>query len=74
MRNTRTKTYYATSIVSLALLSFIGSTVNNLFLTYLVVTFMILLPGLKHQGILKQWKSTVMSAVGGAKTTSKKSD
>lgn len=74
MRTTRTITYYASTTVSLIILSFIGSTVNNLFLTYVVVTCILLLPGMKHQGLLQKWKSTVTNAVGGSKTAPKKSD
>lgn len=74
MRNSRTKTYYSITIISLTFLSFLGSMINNLFFTYCVVTFILLLPGMKHQGLLQQWKSTVMNAVGGNKTISKKAD
>ncbi|XP_034241739.1 ADP-ribosylation factor-like protein 6-interacting protein 1 [Thrips palmi] len=74
MRSTRTKTYYAITITSLIILSFLGGMINNLFFTYCVVTFILLLPGMKQQGLLHQWKSTVLNAVGGSKTSSKKSD
>ncbi|KAK3930673.1 ADP-ribosylation factor-like protein 6-interacting protein 1 [Frankliniella fusca] len=74
MRNTRTKTYYAVTILSLTILAFVGNMINNLFLTYLVVTFILLLPGMKHQGLLQQWKSTVMGIMGSSKDASKKTD
>ncbi|KAE8740842.1 hypothetical protein FOCC_FOCC013634 [Frankliniella occidentalis] len=74
MRNTRTKTYYAVTILSLTILAFVGNMINNLFLTYLVFTFALLLPGMKHQGLLQQWKSTIMGAMGNTKGVVKKSD
>nr|CAD7604665.1 unnamed protein product [Timema genevievae] len=60
MRNTRPKMYYLSVIVSLVFLAWLGNTVNNLLLTYLFVLVLLLLPGLKHHGILKKYVSQLM--------------
>nr|CAD7409249.1 unnamed protein product [Timema poppensis] len=60
MRNTRPKMYYLSVIVSLVFLAWLGNTVNNLLLTYLFVLMLLLLPGLKHHGILQKYVSQLM--------------
>ncbi|CAG2064099.1 unnamed protein product, partial [Timema podura] len=52
--------YYLSVIVSLVFLAWLGNTVNNLLLTYLFVLVLLLLPGLKHHGILQKYVSQLM--------------
>ncbi|KAK5645339.1 hypothetical protein RI129_006639 [Pyrocoelia pectoralis] len=53
MRSSNPKMYYGFTILSLAVLAWIGNTVNNLFLTYILITLFLLFPGLMHHGILQ---------------------
>lgn len=42
-------------IITLGLLAWIGNSFNNLFLTYLLVTVILLIPGMEHHGILHKY-------------------
>ncbi|KAG0720971.1 ADP-ribosylation factor-like protein 6-interacting protein 1 [Chionoecetes opilio] len=63
MKESKPRTYFVVVTGSLLFLAWIGSNINNLFLTYLIVVFLVLLPGLKHQGIINKYFSTVIKAV-----------
>lgn len=47
--------YYATTTVGLIMLAWLGNVFNNLFLTYLFVTIMLLIPGMEYHGILRRY-------------------
>lgn len=49
MRNNRPNFYYGSLITILLFISWIGNTINNLFLFYIIVTILLLSPGLKHE-------------------------
>ncbi|KAF5300234.1 hypothetical protein FQR65_LT09188 [Abscondita terminalis] len=49
-RVTNPKMYYGCTISTLAGLAWIGNSFNNLFLTYLFITTLLLVPGLEHHG------------------------
>jgi hypothetical protein len=55
MRHSRPKMYYLTVVSSLLFLAWLGNMVNNLLLTYLTVTTAVLLPGMKHHGLLEKY-------------------
>ncbi|OXA55508.1 ADP-ribosylation factor-like protein 6-interacting protein 1 [Folsomia candida] len=52
--------YSSTLIVVLLFMAWIGNAVNNLFLTYLFVVFLALLPGLLHRRILHVYVSKIV--------------
>lgn len=47
--------YYGAVIITLTFFAWIGNIFNNLFLTYLVVISILLVPGLEKQGILPKY-------------------
>ncbi|XP_063221024.1 ADP-ribosylation factor-like protein 6-interacting protein 1 [Bacillus rossius redtenbacheri] len=51
--------YVVVEVIGLACLAYIGYTVNNMFLSYLLVTTALMLPGLKHSGFLCKLSSDV---------------
>lgn len=56
--------YYSCTITILVLLTWLGMSVNNLFLMYIVVTTLLLYPGLEHQGLLRKYSSKVSGKIG----------
>ncbi|XP_057669149.1 ADP-ribosylation factor-like protein 6-interacting protein 1 isoform X2 [Diorhabda carinulata] len=54
MRETNPKMYFTVTIVALSILTWIGGRVNNLFLTYLFIMIVLLLPGMIHHGFLNK--------------------
>lgn len=48
MRTERPKLYFGLTVVTLGVLAWIGNTYNNLFLTYVFVTVILLIPGMKN--------------------------
>jgi len=63
MKSANPKLYYAVLLCSLLALSWVGNVVHNLVLTYLLVLFVVLFPGLKHRGIVDKYLSIVSSYV-----------
>lgn len=59
LKDSRPKTYYPVLIFGLLFLSWLGNNVNNVFLTYLLVTFALMLPGLKRSGYLEKFSSLI---------------
>lgn len=55
MRTVRPKMYYAATTGSLLVLAWIGSAMNNLFLTYLLLLVVVMLPGMEHQGLITKY-------------------
>jgi len=64
MKETKPKQYSFVLLTSLLMLAYIGNTINNLLLLYLVTMSIVLLPGLKHHGILQQ---IIKQAIQGVK-------
>ncbi|KAB0343410.1 hypothetical protein FD754_020336 [Muntiacus muntjak] len=55
LKEEKPKMYFMTMIVSLAVVAWVGQQVHNLLLTYLIVTFLLLLPGLNQHGIISKY-------------------
>ncbi|CAL4062200.1 unnamed protein product, partial [Meganyctiphanes norvegica] len=63
MKNSKPKTYFGGVSGSLLCMAWIGSTINNLLLTYLIALLVVLYPGLKHHGILKKYFSSAIASI-----------
>jgi len=63
LKSERPKTYYASLLSVLLVLAWLGNLINNLLLTYLIVLFVVMFPGLKHHGIINQYLAIVLSYV-----------
>ncbi|CAG2117202.1 unnamed protein product [Medioppia subpectinata] len=63
MKSANPRLYYAVLLSSLLGLSWIGNVVHNLLLTYLLVVFVVLFPGLKHKGLIDKYSALVLSYV-----------
>uniref|UniRef100_A0A1B6LS75 RETREG1-3/ARL6IP-like N-terminal reticulon-homology domain-containing protein n=1 Tax=Graphocephala atropunctata TaxID=36148 RepID=A0A1B6LS75_9HEMI len=57
------KLYYSVAVTTLTILAYIGNKVNNLALSYILVTFLFLMPGLNHHGILHQYYQLLLHNV-----------
>ncbi|XP_052056559.1 ADP-ribosylation factor-like protein 6-interacting protein 1 isoform X1 [Apodemus sylvaticus] len=55
LKEEKPKMYFMTMIISLAAVAWVGQQVHNLLLTYLIVTFVLLLPGLNQHGIILKY-------------------
>lgn len=55
MRQTRPRVYYTSVVSTLICLAWLGNLINNLLLTYLLFTTSLLIPGLKHHGMLQKY-------------------
>nr|XP_020443589.1 ADP-ribosylation factor-like protein 6-interacting protein 1 [Monopterus albus] len=55
LKEERPKMYLASAIGSLLMVAWIGQQVHNLFLTYLIVSFLLLLPGLNQHGVITKY-------------------
>ncbi|XP_031289009.1 ADP-ribosylation factor-like protein 6-interacting protein 1 isoform X2 [Camelus dromedarius] len=55
LKEEKPKMYFVTMIISLAAVAWVGQQVHNLLLTYLIVTFLLLLPGLNQHGIISKY-------------------
>ncbi|XP_030067741.1 ADP-ribosylation factor-like protein 6-interacting protein 1 [Microcaecilia unicolor] len=55
LKEEKPKVYIITMISSLAVVAWIGQQVHNLLLTYFIVSFLLLLPGLNNQGIISKY-------------------
>ena len=56
--------HFICTVISLLCLIYVGNTVNNFFLLYLVTLFVAMLPGLQKRGLLKKYFSEVTLKVG----------
>nr|XP_004667082.2 ADP-ribosylation factor-like protein 6-interacting protein 1 [Jaculus jaculus] len=54
LKEEKPKTYFMNTISSLEAVAWVGQQVRNLLLTYLIVTFVLLLPGLNQHGIISK--------------------
>lgn len=65
--------YFIGVLGTLTMTAWIGNLINNLFLTYLIVLFIALLPGIKSHNLVQQNVSKIMGMIrGGSKGESKK--
>ncbi|XP_048871131.1 ADP-ribosylation factor-like protein 6-interacting protein 1 [Brienomyrus brachyistius] len=55
LKEEKPKMYFLSVISCLVVMAWIGQQVHNLFLTYLIVTVLLLLPGLNQHGILSKY-------------------
>ncbi|XP_075293013.1 ADP-ribosylation factor-like protein 6-interacting protein 1 [Opisthocomus hoazin] len=55
LKEEKPKMYFMTMLFSLAVVAWIGQQVHNLFLTYLIVSFFLLFPGLNQHGIITKY-------------------
>uniref|UniRef100_A0AAY5EWP2 RETREG1-3/ARL6IP-like N-terminal reticulon-homology domain-containing protein n=1 Tax=Electrophorus electricus TaxID=8005 RepID=A0AAY5EWP2_ELEEL len=55
LKEEKPKMYVLSVISSLVVVAWIGQQVHNLFLTYLIVSFLLLLPGLSQHGIINKY-------------------
>ncbi|CAL8305217.1 unnamed protein product [Merluccius merluccius] len=55
LKEEKPKAYFALVISSLLAMAFIGQQVHNLFLTYLIVSFLLLLPGMNQHGVITKY-------------------
>jgi hypothetical protein len=68
LKETKPKLYSFILLTSLLMLAYIGNTINNLLLLYVLTMFIVLLPGLKHHGILQQMINQSIDAIKGIKS------
>ncbi|XP_011616282.1 ADP-ribosylation factor-like protein 6-interacting protein 1 isoform X1 [Takifugu rubripes] len=57
VKEEKPKMYFASVISSLLVVAWIGQQVHNLLLTYLIVSFLLLLPGMNQYGIISKYTS-----------------
>ncbi|KAM5152510.1 ADP-ribosylation factor-like protein 6-interacting protein 1 [Mantella aurantiaca] len=55
LKEEKPKMYFMSMITALAVVAWIGQQVHNLFLTYLIVSFALLLPGLNKHGVITKF-------------------
>ncbi|KAK7938532.1 hypothetical protein WMY93_001858 [Mugilogobius chulae] len=55
LKEEKPKVYFASVITSLLVVAWIGQQVHNLFLTYLIVSLLLLLPGLNQHGVISKY-------------------
>ncbi|XP_061905435.1 ADP-ribosylation factor-like protein 6-interacting protein 1 [Entelurus aequoreus] len=55
LKEDKPKMYFVSVISSLLAVAWIGQQVHNLFLTYVIVSFLLLLPGLNQHGVLSKY-------------------
>ncbi|XP_076058761.1 ADP-ribosylation factor-like 6 interacting protein 1 isoform X2 [Oratosquilla oratoria] len=65
MKTNKPRTYFVSVTGMLILCAWIGNTVNNLLLTYIIVLAVVLFPGLKATGILHKYFASTISTVAG---------
>lgn len=63
MRSVRPKIYYSTAIGTLLILAWLGSSVNNLFLTYLLILMMLMSPGLEQHGLISKYGCCISNRI-----------
>ncbi|XP_069501702.1 ADP-ribosylation factor-like protein 6-interacting protein 1 [Ambystoma mexicanum] len=55
LKEEKPKMYFMTMISTLAVVAWLGQQVHNLLLTYLIVSFLMLLPGLNQHGLITKY-------------------
>lgn len=59
MKSTNRKMYFLLTTLGFGTLAWIGTTFNNLLLSYFLTTIMMLYPGMEHNGIISKWNDYV---------------
>ncbi|CAL1587624.1 unnamed protein product [Knipowitschia caucasica] len=57
MKEEKPKVYFGSVMTSLLVVAWIGQQVHNLLLTFLIVSFLLLLPGLNQHGVISKYMS-----------------
>ncbi|XP_008336275.3 ADP-ribosylation factor-like protein 6-interacting protein 1, partial [Cynoglossus semilaevis] len=57
LKEEKPKMYFVSMISGLLVVAWIGQQVHNLLLTYIIVSFLLLLPGLNQHGIITKYTS-----------------
>lgn len=63
LKDTKPKLYSFLLLTSLLMMAYIGNSVNNLFLLYVIVLFVAMLPGLRAHGIIQQLMKKAVDVV-----------
>ncbi|XP_077979854.1 ADP-ribosylation factor-like protein 6-interacting protein 1 [Glandiceps talaboti] len=63
LRQEKPKHYFMVVMSVLSVVAFIGNAIPNLLLMYFLVLFLVLLPGLKHHGILAKYYALVLEKI-----------
>jgi len=64
LKTSKPKLYYPSMLGALLVMAYIGNKINNLFLTYLVVLFVVLYPGLESKGYTQKAIEFVYTKLG----------
>ncbi|GJQ86867.1 hypothetical protein Trydic_g19535 [Trypoxylus dichotomus] len=64
LRALKPKLYYSCTIITLMMLAWIGNNINNLFLTYLFIVAILLLPGMDQNGIINVYSKILTQKIG----------
>ncbi|XP_055938121.1 ADP-ribosylation factor-like protein 6-interacting protein 1 [Argiope bruennichi] len=72
IKETKPYLYFIGVLGALLFTAWIGNLINNLFLTYLIVLFLALLPGIKSHNVIRENISVVMGVIKGVTGQSKK--
>ncbi|XP_068228349.1 ADP-ribosylation factor-like protein 6-interacting protein 1 [Palaemon carinicauda] len=60
MKESKPRVYFVVVTGGLIFFAWLGNTIDNLLLTYLIVTVIVLLPGMKQHGVLQKYFSSVL--------------
>ncbi|XP_014681875.1 PREDICTED: uncharacterized protein LOC106821536 isoform X2 [Priapulus caudatus] len=63
LKQNKPKIYFVSVMGALAAIAWIGNTIPNLFLTYVIVSFLVMLPGLRESGIMQEMTGKVLGMV-----------
>ncbi|XP_042228571.1 ADP-ribosylation factor-like protein 6-interacting protein 1 [Homarus americanus] len=65
MKESKPRTYFVMVTGSLLVCAWVGNTINNLLLTYLIVVVIVLIPGMRPHGILQKYFSAALKTIAG---------
>ncbi|XP_022917644.1 ADP-ribosylation factor-like protein 6-interacting protein 1 [Onthophagus taurus] len=71
LRTTKPRMYYGCTILGLVLLAWIGNNINNLFLTYLLVCVILLIPGMERTGAINTYSKYLAVKISEMATNAK---
>lgn len=74
LKSTRQKLYYTILISALVFMAWLGNNVDNMLLTYALVTFVCLVPGMENKGILRRYGGLLTDKIADMAMTSIKTD
>ncbi|XP_002735400.1 ADP-ribosylation factor-like protein 6-interacting protein 1 [Saccoglossus kowalevskii] len=72
LRDEKPKQYFILVMIILSVVAFIGNIIPNILLGYLFGVFLVLLPGLKHHGLLAKYYALILEKIGGILRKKKK--